>query len=159
MIQRFQTAITLYSGKSSFALALKNTKHIDCTPSEYKGSTANKRVTLLGPTDDPGQRSGAEGSASDGGGDTVPAHKIITLGRRRIRARMLRTNKVALQTAQQKQTKGCIFSAIFTIKLTLQFLIQLSKTVNSARPYLINAELMAYFLIPVGNELVVIYFT
>lgn len=86
----------------------KLTKHIDCTLSECKGSTVNKRVTLLGPTDDPGQRSGAEGSTSEGG-DTVPAHKIIRLGRRRIRARMPRTNKLALQAAQQKQTKGCIF--------------------------------------------------
>lgn len=82
MIQRFQTAITLLF-RQDFVCIGKNTEHIDCTPSEYEGGTANKRVTLLGPTDDPGQRSGAEGSTRDGG-DTVPAHKIIRLGRRRI---------------------------------------------------------------------------
>lgn len=66
-----------------FRLHHKNTKHIDCTPAECMGSTADERVTLLGSTDDPGQRSGAKGSTSDGG-DTLPAHKIIRLGRRRI---------------------------------------------------------------------------
>lgn len=113
VIHRFQTPITLLF-RQDFVCIGKNTKHIDCTPPECKGSTANKRVTLLGPTDDPGQRSGAKGSTSDGG-DTVPAHKIIRLGRRRIRAKMPRTNNLAPQTALQKQTKGCIFSATFKI--------------------------------------------
>lgn len=58
-----------------------------------------------------------------------------------------------------KNRRRAVYSRpYFPLILTLQSLIQLSKTVNSVRLYLINVELIADFLIPVGNELVVIYF-
>lgn len=135
----------------------QNTKHIGSTPSECKGSTANKQVTLLGPTDDPEQRSGAEGSTSDGG-DTVPAHKIIRLGLRRIRTRMHEQTNLHCRLPSKTRRRAVYSRPRLPLVLTLQLFIQLSKTVNSMSPYLINVELMVDFLIPVGNEFVVIYF-